>query len=200
MNKQSDKFLIDQITQSNYAAFTELYDRYWRQLLRIALNKTGADEDAFDLVQDLFINLWQRRAQLTIEKSVESYLVSSLYYKVFMHFRKKGLEEKHLKHYTYFLQQNELLQVVPEEHNEMEYIKLINVVDETIELMPEKMKEVFNLKHKQSLSITEIAEILGISTQTVKNQLSNAMIKLRKAADQQMPGASASIFLLWLFS
>jgi len=200
MKEQSDKFLIDQITASNYEAFSELYNRYWKQLYKIALTKLGTEEDALDIIQELFIDFWQRRAVLKIEKSVETYLISSLFYKVFMHFRKKGLEEKQLKNYTYYLDQLEA-GIVPagfDDHDEVAYAELIELVAGTIEQMPEKMREVFNLKHTQSLTITEISEMLGISTQTVKNQLSNAMLKLRKAANQQVPGASASLFIWWL--
>lgn len=202
MKEPSDKFLIDQITASNYGAFSELYNRYWKQLYKIALAKTGTEEDALDIVQELFIDFWQRRADLKIEKSVETYLVSSVFYKVFMHFRKKGLEAKHLENYTYYLDQLET-GIVPagfDDHHEAEYMELVGLVTDTIEQMPEKMKEVFHLKHTQSLSITEISQRLGISTQTVKNQLSNAMLKLRKAANEHVPGATASLFLWWLFA
>lgn len=202
MKEKSDKALIHQITESNYDAFTELYDRYWKQLFGIALKKTGKDEDAFDIVQELFIDFWQRRKELKVEKSVETYLVSSLFFKVFMHFRKKGLEEKHLKNYTYFLEHlhDGANQAGLEDDPEFIYTELVGLVAETIEEMPEKMREVFNLKYKQSLSIVEIASRLGISSQTVKNQLTNAMLKLRKAVNNQVPGASASLFIMWLFS
>ena len=200
MKEQSDKFLIDQITASNYDAYSELYHRYWKRLYKIACTKVGTEEDALDIVQELFIDFWQRRAELKIEKSVETYLVSSLFYKVFMHFRKRGLEEKHLENYTYYLDQLET-GIVPagfDDQQEAEYTELVELVADTIEQMPEKMREVFNLKHTQALSISEISELLGISTQTVKNQLSNAMQKLRKAAGQQVPGATASLFVWWL--
>ncbi|WP_442588990.1 RNA polymerase sigma factor [Pedobacter sp. AW31-3R] len=202
MKEKSDKALIHQITESNYSAFSELYDRYWKLLFSIALKKTGKDDDAFDIVQELFIDFWQRRKELKVEKSVETYLVSSLFFKVFMHFRRKGLEEKHLKNYASFLEQvqNGTSVMEPEDDPEFIYTELVGLVAETIEEMPEKMREVFNLKYKQSLSIVEIATTLGISSQTVKNQLANAMLKLRKAVNNQVPGTSASLFIMWFFS
>ncbi|TDQ08893.1 RNA polymerase sigma factor [Pedobacter metabolipauper] len=202
MELYSDKSLVNLISESNYKAFTVLYDRYWRQLYRIALSKTGNEEDALDIVQEFFIDFWNRREALKIEKSVDNYLVSALFHKIFMHFRKKGLEEKHLQNYTYFISQldgDTLASNMETEHEEA-YTELIGLVTDTIEQMPEKMKQVFDLKHRQSLSIAEIAGIMGISTQTVKNQLSNAMIKLRKSTEKQVPGAASSLFLIWLFS
>ena len=197
MKEKTDQALIHQIIESDYAAFTELYDRYWKQLSKIALKKIGGDEDAFDVVQELFVDFWQRRALLKIEKSVETYLVSSLYHKVFIHFRKKGLEEKHLENYAYYLEQADK-PCIADDDPESTYTALIGLVTDTIEDMPEKMREVFNLKYKHSLSIPEIATQLGISSQTVKNQLGNALTKLRKAAHHQVTGASASAFMLWL--
>lgn len=202
MKKHSDKTLVGLIAESNYTAFTELYNRYWRQLLKISLNKIGNEADALDVVQEFFIDFWNRRQQLKIEKAVDSYLVSALYYRVFMHFRKKGLEAKHLENYTYFIDHLDVDSFDNSSALEQEeqYATLMELLSETIDQMPEKMKQVFNLKHKQSLSIAEIAENLGISTQTVKNQLSNAMIKLRKTAVDRLPENSATLFIIWLFS
>ena len=197
MKNLADKALIHQIIASDYAAFTELYDRYWAQLSKIAIKKIGEEEDAFDAVQESFVDIWQKRAALKVEKSVETYLVSALFHKAFMLFRKKGLEEKHLENYAQFLEQKEYNNAL-EDDAEFVHTELIGLVSETIEEMPEKMREVFNLKYHHSLSITEIASRLDISTQTVKNQLTNALTKLRKAVNNQMPGASASIFILWL--
>ena len=182
MKDVSDRELVLQIAESNYAAYTALYDRYWKQLAKVALTKVAEEEDVYDIVQELFVDLWQRRGQLKIEKSIETYLISSLYYRVFMFFRKRGVEQKHLANYTYFLEDyDEGL----EEDLEANYTDLIEMVAETIEEMPEKMRLIFSLKHQQSLSIREIADKLGISPQTVKNQLNNALTKLRKANDQR---------------
>ena len=198
----SDKSLIDLIRESDYTAYTNLYNRYWRQLFKIAWSKTGSEEDASDLVQEFFIELWNRRAQLKIEKSVEHYLISALYYKVFMHFRKRGFEEKHLQNYTYFLEQpaQHSSNDIADADQEAQYKELLDLVEETVLQMPEKMKQVFDLKHKQSMRISEIAEVMGISSQTVKNQLSNAMLKLRKAAGEQGVGSASSLFIVWLFA
>lgn len=197
MKELSDTALIQQIITSDYNAFTALYERYWNQLLKIALKKIGDEEDALDTVQELFVDFWQKRGSLNIEKSVETYLVSALYHKVFMLFRKRGLEEKHLTSYAYHLEQADEAYGI-EDDPELIHTALVGFVAETIEGMPEKMREVFNLKYRHSLSIMEIASTLNISTQTVKNQLTNALSKLRKAVQQQVPGASASIFIFWL--
>lgn len=198
MKGKNDHELVEQIGKSNYNAFDELYSRHWNHLLKIAIKKIGDEEDALDVVQELFTEFWERRGTFTIEKSVGTYLVSSLYYKIFMLFRKKGIEEKHIKNYTYFTDNVEYN--LPHEFAEAGavYTEMIGIVAATIDKMPEKMREIFNLKHKQSLKITEIAQTLGISTQTVKNQLSNAMIKLRNATEGQVPGMGCYLFLLWL--
>ncbi|TCC99135.1 RNA polymerase sigma factor [Pedobacter hiemivivus] len=198
MEKRNDHELVEQISKSDYKAFDELYFRHWNHLLKIAIKKIGDEDDALDVVQELFTEFWDRRGKFTIEKSVGTYLVSSLYYKIFMLFRKKGIEEKHIKNYTSFIDGVE--SSLPYEFAEAgaAHTEMISVVAATIDQMPEKMRAIFDLKHKQSLKIPEIAQTLGISPQTVKNQLSNAMTKLRTATQGQVPGVGTYMFLLWL--
>lgn len=198
MKEENDHELVEHISKSNYSAFNELYSRHWNHLLKIAIKKIGDEDDALDVVQELFTEFWERRSNISIKKSVETYLVSSLYYKIFMLFRKKGVEEKHIQNYTYFIESAEY--TLPYEFAEAgdAYNEMIGIVAATIDNMPEKMREIFNLKHRRSLKINEIAQTLGISSQTVKNQLSNAMIKLRNATDGQVSGMSSCLFLVWL--
>lgn len=187
------------INQSNYDAFTRLYDRYWEKLLTIATKKTGNPDNAMDAVQDLFVDVWHKRTSISVQKSVEGYLVSSLYFKVFMQFREQGLAKRHIDNYSKFLAQFASDSPGSVEEYEGQYEQLITSISEAVDTMPARMKEVFELKYNRSLTNQEIADLLGVSTQTVKNQLSKALRLLRKSTSNHQLETLGLLFITWSF-
>ncbi len=179
-----DQKLLSLIRASDYDAFDELYNRYWKKMCIIASQKTGCKEDAMDMVQELFIEFWNKREKLVITSTLSNYLISSLYYKIFHHYREKGLQEKHVRHFQEF--QMQALQSpadpVSLKEAELQYEQLRKIIEQTIEEMPEKMRQVFQMSRSGKLSVADIAATLEVSPQTVKNQTSNAMKRLREAA------------------
>ena len=164
------------------AAFNKLYHSYWELLFRLACKKTGSTEDAYDLVHDLFADIWKSFHTLPPEESVRSYLIGALYHKVFNYFRSKGLQEKHYKSFEAFLNQ----QTLPNEYFISEEEKQRwNHIDQAFSAaitgMPGKMKDIFIRNVYQEQSIDQIAGDLLLSRQTVKNQLHLASKRLRVA-------------------
>lgn len=199
-----DNELLLLIQQDDFEAFDELYNRYWKKLYAIASKKTGCQEDSMDLVQELFIEFWNKRKRIAITSSLGTYLVSSLYYKTFHYFRVKGLQEKHLRNFQAFLQQNNqfefsTLPVMPLE-TEMEYEQLQQIIDQAIEGMPERMRAVFQMSRTGESSVTEVAEALNISPQTVKNQMGNAMQRLKKVVNEHALDVSNGVIIILLLN
>lgn len=180
MTHLTDKALIENLINPSYLTFDQMYEKYWDLLLHVALKKTGDIDVAMDIVQDLFVDIWQRRMNLQINSSVRNYLISSLYFKIFMHFRKKGVQERHIEHYLLLKETEQNEDTFASEKQETAYEQLIQVIEESVDDMPERMREVFNLKYYRSLSNQEIADCLGISLQTVKNQLSRSLTYIRR--------------------
>lgn len=185
MKTLSDHELVELIKTSNYKAFNELHCRSWKFLYHLALKKTGSQEDAFDLVQDLFLEIWEKRLFLpVIVAPVIYYFRAILIFKLARFFRTQGFKDKHEKNFEEFLKSDlSSLQLSnPSDLQEEELKKegLLQLVNSLIEEMPNKMKEVFLLSRSGKYSILELAEMLDLSPQTVKNQISNALSKLRK--------------------
>lgn len=197
MGHLSDQELIEAINQSDYAAFTQLYEQYWEKLLKIAIKKTGGADNAMDAVQDLFVDIWHKRSSLSVRKSVEVYLVSSLYFKIFMQFRERGLAKRHIDNYARFLEQSTDDVHYAEADYEVQYEQLIDRISEVVDAMPERMKVVFELKYSKALTNQEISDVLGISIQTVKNQLSKALDLLRKSTRTHQMDAMFMLFIAW---
>lgn len=198
----SDTELIDHLKAGDKTAFEELYNRYWKTLYAQALRKTGYKEDAVDIVQELFIEIWNKHATLVITHTVEGYLRSSLFYKILKHFHLKGFHEKHLRNFQayavavsgseHYFDASELASV------ELRHEELMQVINATIEHMPGRMRQIFTMSRFQEYSIAEIAAQLNISPQTVKNQISEAFSRLRHATEHYTVNTPGIILLLWL--
>ena len=183
--------LLQGIRQNDAAAFRQLFDRYWQLLYQLAARKTGRAEDAEDIVQELFIELWRKKEPLVLSVSLQSYLVSCIYLKIFQYFRKKGFQEKH---YEDFARYEAQIKGAAEAADltglsfETEYGKLQDIITQTVAMMPPQMQAVFSLKHYRGMTTNDIAAELGISPESVKTHLKLGMVRLRKAGEQYPAG------------
>ncbi len=180
MAESMDMILWQRVTQGDYNAFNGIYDSYWDTLLAIALKKVGDMDVAMDIVQDLFVDIWQKRYTLQIQTSLQPYLVSALYFKVFNHFRQQGVQQKHINQYYQLVDTADSSEHFASTGYEENYETLLYAIEQSVHGMPERMKEVFQLKYYRSLNNQEIADNLGLSTQTVKNQLSKGLQQIRR--------------------
>lgn len=176
--------------------FDLLYKEHAATLLNIAIHKLGDKDQAMDVVQDLFVDLWQRKSMINITSEPRNYLISALYHKIFQHFRKVGVNDKHIAHFT-------LLQTVDQEHveevgSEESHESMIQHIDNSVTQMPPRMRRIFQLKYYQSYSNQEIASLLGISNQTVKNQLCKSLDQVRKELAEKK--VHDTVFLLPMLS
>jgi RNA polymerase sigma factor (sigma-70 family) len=172
----------NQFLQSAAQIFKEMYDQHWEFLFRLACKKIGSADDAYDLVHDLFADLWRTINETPVDRS---YLVSCLYHKIFNYFRSKGLREKHYKNLEAFLTHQAVTDpawALVQEEKEKEIIH--QAIEREITGMPEKMKKIFIRNHYHDQSIDQIAGDLALSKQTVKNQLHIASKRLRRAMKQ----------------
>lgn len=199
-----DQELFLLIQQDDYKAYEELYNRYWKRLYVTAVKKTGCNEDAMDLVQELFIEFWEKRARTIITISFSAYLISSLYYKIFHYFRHKGIAQRHIRNFLEFSELNSetmfQLDSISQQETVQEFEHLQRIIDQAIEDMPERMRQVFQMTRTGDHSVSEIAEALNISSQTVKNHTGNAMQRLRKVVQKQVLEMPAGMLLILLIN
>lgn len=89
----SDNELLLRIREDDHSSFDLLFDRYWEPLYRAALARIDDDFVAQDIVQELFIKLWERRHTINIKLTLENYLLSAVRFGVISHFRSKKVNE-----------------------------------------------------------------------------------------------------------
>ena len=166
--------LIILIKEGDIRAFDEFYKRNWRMLYQTAYRSTSSQEDAKDLVQTVFINLWNCRQNLNPDAYTPSYLFKILRNNIINFYKQDSARRKRLEQLLYLDEGNQYTN----EDNLMAK-ELSIAIDGEIRELPRKMQEVFILSRQQHLSVNEISETLNITPRTVKNQLSNALKILR---------------------
>lgn len=170
----SDTELIDKVKSNHTPAFEEIFKRYWEPLFVFALKKLKDEDDAKDVVQDVFINLWIRSSSLVITETLEKYLFSSVRYELLYKISKSIKKEQKIKHYRDVVMPEFTAALDPVQQKELRA-----AIDQQIDSLPDRLKQIYRLSKEDNLSIKEIANMLELSEQTVKNQLSIALKKLR---------------------
>lgn len=187
-SKFSDEKLIDLLKQDSEAAFTEIYNRYWEKMATYAIRLTKSEEDGVDIVQEMFVSIWNRRSALEPKSSLGAYLIKGT--------RNLGLKyiEKNLTKNGFLERLTEHSQNLQEAFDDGLTIKeLQERVDEAIAKLPAKMQRIYLLSRDEQLSYREISERLNIAEGTVKKQISNA---LKIISDHIRPNLSGTLYLI----
>lgn len=204
MRELSDQELFKLISLSDAEAFNELYNRHWKYIYTIAYRKTGDKDDAFDVAQSVFIDFYDKRETLVINIPLKNFLRTATIYKLARHFRDSGLKEKHYQNFRKFCEQAQLsadtLDSIDIKEAKMAFEEIIDAIYTVIDEMPPKMKEIFLMSRNPDHSISSIADQLAISPQTVKNQISTALSRIRKALDIQAISYGQMLFIIWLIN
>lgn len=176
--QHNDQALITLLKEGDEFAFAELHGRYKAVLFVHAYRMLGNEDEAKDIVQEVFTALWARRNDAPVIASLPAYLYSAVRNKVLDCIARKKTEEKYIRSLAMFMEEGE--NITDREIREKELTRLI---EREISLLPTRMREIFELSRYENLSYKEIAEELQISDKTVKKQVSNALIILRKKLD-----------------
>jgi RNA polymerase sigma-70 factor (ECF subfamily) len=175
MQHLSDDTLARLLQEGDNAAFTEIYTRYWNKLFSVASNKLDHDlELAEELVQDIFLDLWQRRETLEIRGRLSLYLAAAMKYKVI----DARLKKRRIKAYA----ENLAIQAPDGDtttEKQVSFDELKDRLSVLVSDLPEKCRLVYKLSKEAGYSQKEIARHLSISEKTVESHLARAIKSLR---------------------
>ncbi|GAB4034355.1 RNA polymerase sigma factor [Spirosoma gilvum] len=167
-----DTTLLIYLKKGDEAAFQEIYFRHWKKLYTIARNKLPSTDSPEDMVQDLFVKLWEQRETLLIE-NLGAYLHTSLKYAVINLFKARLTREKYVEHAQSFSSA---------EHYTEEQIALNDLmasVEQQLNDLPEKTRQIFRLNRLEYKTAKEISAQLDIPERTVEYHISVALKQLR---------------------
>lgn len=187
----TDSELLKRMCKDNNRAFRAIYNRYWIILYDAAFKRLGDLRDAEEIVQDVFISLYQRRNELEIKSSLKAYLLTAVKYRVFNKFRKWMREGKIFK-----IQNLDDVdyKVYPIYRLEEKQIK--EYFSKAIDKLPPKCKEVFLLSRNNDLTNKQVAERLGISINTVEKHIGKALQILRHEMNKYRFGSFLYLMLV----
>lgn len=183
----SDNQLVDLLNKSDEQAFTEIMDRYYPLLYSFSKRRLQDKELTRDLVHDLFANLWEKRKALVIRGVLEAYLVQTIKYSVFNHYKHKLVEDKYVERFAKFMEDRENNADHLIRHNDLNAL-----IEMEIAALPEKMRIVFELRRNKFMNKKEISEELNMPENTVKTNLTRALKILR----EKLPIDSATTILV----
>jgi RNA polymerase sigma-70 factor (ECF subfamily) len=169
--------MLEGIRKGQESAYRELFREYYRPLTVFALRYVNDLDQARDLVQDLFVHLYENRAAIQINTSLRAYLFQSVRNRCLNYLdQQKSRREHQDKIRISALKEDNLEAEI--ERNELEH-RIFQIVDK----LPDQCKKIFLLNRVKGLRNEEIAQQLGISKRTVETQISKAL-KVLKAKIQ----------------
>ena len=171
---QNDKNLFIQINKGNKQSFELLFRTYYASLILFARTYIPDQDDCEEIVQGFFLKLWEDRSKINITNSVKSYLFSSIRNRCLNQIKHEKIKQEY---------QNQVMNSPADELSISNYFiepDLIEKINNCINELPPRRKEIFILSREHGLKYREIADQLGISIKTVETQMGHALQELRE--------------------
>lgn len=170
----SDDELVVLLKEGEEPAFKQIYLRYWQQVYHVAYRKVHHKELAEELTQNLFVDLWRRRASIVI-KTLNAYLFGSLRYSIINHYKSLLVQEN----YHNYIKASNNFGVV----NNTDYLLMLNDLSEAlakgIALLPTKTAEIFRMSRMEHRSVKDISKQLNISEKAVEYHITQSLKSIR---------------------
>jgi RNA polymerase sigma-70 factor (family 1) len=170
----SEQLLLTKCSHGDVAAFQELYRRYKEFVFAVVFARLTSEEDARDVTQDIFITLWTSREQLHNIRDFKIYLFVFSRNQVISAYRKKNIR---IKGESYLIEKIEQMAHSAEDYRVAR--ELTGQIDELVGQLPETMRTCYNLSKNEGKKNGEIADMLNISEKTVRNNVSEALKRLK---------------------
>lgn len=175
-----DRELIRLCRADDRLAFDTLYKRHWQHLYHFAFSVLRDSAACMDMVQDVFVSVWERREKIEIS-SPQSYLKAAVKFQIGHYIRANKVREE-------FWTKNN----VPEDSNHvqdgLDLKELHAIVHQVVLDLPERCREVYRLSRHESLTNQEIADRLGITIKAVEKQMSIALKRIRSVVNACLLG------------
>ncbi|KAB2917680.1 MAG: RNA polymerase sigma-70 factor [Bacteroidetes bacterium] len=179
----NDKALVEQFINGNEKAFETLFKRYYQMLRKVAQYMLDDLEQAEELVQDAFVNIWEKRSNVNPDASFKNYLITAV--------RNRCLNHIKAKKKTHSIDDDEIWQeqLVADSRTEaaVNFKEMHRAIEQAIDKLPEQCRIIFQLSRHEGLSYKEIAEALDIAPKTVENQIGRALKVLKVELKEYFP-------------
>lgn len=172
--------LVQRVRRGDEQAFEEIFRTYYVRLVSFATTNVGSQATAEELVQEIFLQLWARRDQWTVERSLAAYLFRAVRNRIVNARRSLRLETSYGDDAMHAIE----LGSAPPADGRLREAEIGAALAHALALLPERPRQVFLLSRRQGLSYAEIGTALGISLKTVEMHMSRALVQLRASLDE----------------
>ena len=178
--KHIDYLAVKNLKQGDAKAFDSLFNKYSQRLYNFSIKYLKSTEEAEEVVQEVFLYIWEKKDGLKPDNSFNAYIFTIAYNIIKKYFIKKSKENaiKDDLIYTLLKQENNLDQMI-------DYKFLLEKVESIINSLPNRRREIFIKRKYHGLSVKQIADDLGISPNTVENQLASAQKQIQNALQKE---------------
>ncbi|WP_131535683.1 RNA polymerase sigma factor [Pedobacter nototheniae] len=170
---QDSADLINRLKTGDKGAYEKIYFLFSKSLLSAAYKKTGDKIIAEELVQNIFISLWEKRLSAEIQ-NLQSYLFGSLKFSVINHIRKQVMENKYIEYKNLNYSENH-----QDTANIVSLNDLSGLIEEGINSLPEKTQEVFRLSRYEHQTTKDISAELNISEKAVEYHITRSLKRIK---------------------
>lgn len=177
----TDLELLTRVKKGDEKAFEQVFRTYYKTLCLFAHKILQNNEVAEEIVQDIFYYFWEKRATLEFTISVKAYLFKAVYNNSLKYLR----HQKIVKNYEAHVIGNE--QQFEQQENYAEIGEIMHTIQETLNQVPERTREIFELNRNEGLKYHEIAEKLNISVKTVEAHMTSILKLFRENLRDYMP-------------
>uniref|UniRef100_UPI0032170E7A RNA polymerase sigma factor n=1 Tax=uncultured Draconibacterium sp. TaxID=1573823 RepID=UPI0032170E7A len=189
---KSNKELLLLLQKGDRIAFYNIYERYCKRLYAFVLRYIKIEDDAEEIVQEVFVKLWEARNKIDVYSSFESFIFTIAYNTTMSLFRKRIKEQKYLEYLKSLQQSNNAPDVI----NEIYFNELNASVEALLNQLTPRQKEIFLLSRNEGLTHDEIAKKLNISASTVKKHVANSLSFLKSHLDNSL---TINLLFFYLF-
>ncbi|MDR0845229.1 MAG: RNA polymerase sigma-70 factor [Tannerella sp.] len=170
----TDSDFIEKLKKQDSLSYTRLFDIYFKQLHRFAVSFVGDYDSANDIVQLVFISLYENITRLSPDVNLSSWLFTSVRNRCLNFLRDRDIEARNKEIYLQNYEETDNM----EYYDDTELLAKIRLI---VDELPEKCREICELRFYQNMQQNEIAEKLSISVNTVKVQIHRAIQKIRQS-------------------
>jgi RNA polymerase sigma-70 factor (ECF subfamily) len=188
----SNTDLVKLLRDGDKIAFDTIYNKYCHKLHEFVMAYLKQEEDAEEIVQEVFIKIWNSRRKIDVYASFESFLFTIAYNATISLLRKRLTESKSREYLKSLQQIDAADQVI----DELQYKELEHKVQSLLKQLPPRQRQIYHLSREEGLTHKEIARELNISISTVNNHLVTTLKYLRSHIDSSL---AINILFLTLF-
>lgn len=191
MKTTEDKELLKALKNGDLKAFDEIYYKYHKKLFAYSLKFIKSHADIEDLIQKIFVIIWEKRENIDLNKSFNNYLFTIIRNEIYDLLKKKAITEYY---------NDQIISDLEETSDDIEMKKLVEIIYLLIEKMPERRRQIFMMNRDLGMTYRQIAEELGISENTVDTQIRNSLNYLRAELPKQINSSTLLLVSLLIIT